>query len=278
MAIQAQLYPENIGFSLGGSQNWMENTYGFNEFCFNLQQKQQQQQQLLQNLQQKTLNPCFDNIGLLSKNNNHQSTAFSHSIAAQVEKKQGQQIDRFISLQNERLRLLLQEQRRQQVALLLRKYEEKTVVLLKQKEEEIAKARNRTMELEDFLRKIDIESQTWYRLAKENEAMVENLNNTIEQLKENGCFTNEVEDTESCYRGEREEGAGENRGQGFEEEGENQEQIRGKKMICKSCNSRTSCVVLLPCRHICSCKDCQVSLDSCPVCGMVKKASIEVLI
>lgn len=164
------------------------------------------------------------------------------------------------------------------MALLLRKYEEKTVVLLKQKQEEIAKARNRTMELEDFLRKIEIESQTWYRLAKENEAMVENLNNTIEQLKENGCFANEVEDTESCYRGEREEGAGENRGQGFEADGENQEQISGKKMVCKSCNSRTSCVVLLPCRHICSCKDCQVSLDSCPVCGMVKKASIEVLI
>lgn len=270
MAIQAQLYPDSFGFTLGGSPNWMENSYGFNEFCFNLQQKQQQQ--LLQNLQQKTQNPCCETMGLLSKNNNYQqSTAFSQSTAAQVEK-QGQQIDRFISLQNGRLRLLLQEQRRQQMALLLRKYEEKTVVLLQQKEEEIAKAMNRTMELEDFLRKVEIESQTWYRLATENEAMVANLNNTIEQLKENGCFTNEVEDTGSCFRGERDEGTGENRGQGLGER-ENQE-----KMVCKSCNFRNSCVVFLPCRHLCSCKDCQVSLDSCPVCGIVKKASIEALI
>lgn len=97
MAIQAQLYPDSFGFPLGGSQNWMENSYGFNEFCFNLQQKQQLQ--LLQNLQQKTQNPCCETMGLLSKNNNYQhSTAFSQSTAAQVEK-QGQQIDRFISLQ-----------------------------------------------------------------------------------------------------------------------------------------------------------------------------------
>lgn len=173
--------------------------------------------------------------------------------------------------QNERLRLLLQEQRRQQMASLLRKCEERTVILLKQKEEEIAKTMNRTVELEDLLRKVEIESHTWYRLATENEAMVANLTNTIEQLRENGCFANEVEDTGSCFGGERDEGTGENRGLvgGRENQG---------KMVCKSCNFRNSCVVFLPCRHLCSCKDCQVSLDSCPVCGMVKKASIEALL
>lgn len=97
MAIQAQLYPDSFGFSLGGSQSWMENSYGFNEFCLNLQQKHQQQ--LLQNLQQKTQNPFCETMGLLSKNNNYQQPmALSQSTEAQVEK-QGQQIDRFISLQ-----------------------------------------------------------------------------------------------------------------------------------------------------------------------------------
>ncbi|PSS29523.1 E3 ubiquitin-protein like [Actinidia chinensis var. chinensis] len=252
MAIQAQLYPDSFVFPLGRTQNWMENAYGFNESCFNLPQKQQQ----LQNLQQKTQILCFDN---------QSSMAFSESVSALIEK-QWQEIDRFICLQNERLRLALQEQKRQQIAMILSKYEEKTMFLLKHKEEEIVKAMNRTMELEDFLRRMEIESQTWQRLAKENEAMVSSLNNTIEKLRENGCFANGVEDAESCCdlidRGER---TGENRGE-------------REAMVCKCCNSRGSCVIFLPCRHLCSCKDCQFSLDSCPVCGMAKKAIIEALV
>ena len=85
MAIQAHLYPDSFGFPLGGTQNWMENAYGFNELCFNLPQKQQQ----LQNLQQKTQILCFDN---------QSSMAFSQSVSALIEK-QSQEIDRFICLQ-----------------------------------------------------------------------------------------------------------------------------------------------------------------------------------
>lgn len=268
MAIEAQLYPDNFGFPLGVSQNLMESGYGFNELCLNFPQ----------NLQQKTENQCFDNNGLLSKNNNHQSMPFSQSIAVQIEK-QRQEIDRVISLQNERLRLALQEQRKQQIALILRKYEVKTVVLLKQKGEEIAKAMNRAMELEDFLRRMEIENQTWQRVAKENEAMVGSLNNTIKQLRENACLANGIEDAESCcdvmiYRGDNE--TGENRG--YEKNQQESEEQGTRKMVCKSCNSRNSCVIFLPCRHLCSCKACQAFLDSCPVCGMAKKASIEALI
>lgn len=162
------------------------------------------------------------------------------------------------------------EERKQQLATLVRKYESKAQILLRQKDEDIAKAVNRTMELEDFLRRMEIESQTWQRLAKENEAMVNSLNNTIQQIKETHCSlpANGVEDAESCCVE-----TGENRGH----EQENEEQ-RSLTMICKSCNSRNSCFIFLPCRHLCACKDCEVFLDSCPVCGMLKNTSIEALV
>ncbi|KAL6963703.1 RING-type E3 ubiquitin transferase [Sarracenia purpurea var. burkii] len=160
----------------------------------------------------------------------------------------------------------------------MRQYEEKMVVLLNQREEEISKAMNRTMELEDFLRRMEIENQTWQRVAKENETMVASLNTQIEQLKENGFFTNGVEDAESCCdlinRGEKEDETGENMGPGVEQENDEQKTI---KMVCKSCNCRNSSVIFIPCKHLCSCKPCQASLDSCPVCGMVKKAYVEAL-
>uniref|UniRef100_A0A5B6ZCP2 Putative BOI-related E3 ubiquitin-protein ligase 2 n=1 Tax=Davidia involucrata TaxID=16924 RepID=A0A5B6ZCP2_DAVIN len=273
MAIQAQV--ENFGFALAGSgsgsQDWMENGCGFNQFCFNFPSKDmQQQQQQLQNLQQ--------NCVLQLPMNNCKSITFSRTIASQIEN-QTQEIDRFINLQNERLRLALQEQRKQQLTLLLKKYEPKTLILLKQKDEEIAKAVQRTKELEEFLRRVELENQTWQRMAKQNEAMVLSLNNTIEQVKENACFTNGVEDAESSCdvmnRGGTEDETGENRGHKNEEENEEQ---RTRKMVCRSCNFRSSCVIFLPCRHLCSCKACEGFLDSCPVCGMAKKASIEVLI
>ncbi|XP_057511849.1 probable BOI-related E3 ubiquitin-protein ligase 2 [Actinidia eriantha] len=261
MVIQGQLCSDNFGFSLGGSQNFLESGYGFNEFGFNLSQKQQQ-------------NLCFNNNGLVSNHNNHQAISSSHSIAAQIEK-QRQEIDRVIHLQNERLRLALQEQRKQEAAIILRKCESRALILLKQKDEEIAKAKKRTSELEEFMRRIEIEGQTWQRMARENEAIVASLNNTIKQIRENQFFSNVVEDAESCCddRGEREGETGENRGH---EERDNRGE-NSRKMVCKSCNSRNSCVVFLPCQHLCSCKSCLAFLGSCPVCGTLMKAAVEVL-
>ncbi|KAI7981588.1 putative BOI-related E3 ubiquitin-protein ligase 3 [Camellia lanceoleosa] len=140
-----------------------------------------------------------------------------------------------------------------EITLILRKYKPKTVVLLKQKDEEIAKAMNRAMELEDFLRKMEIKNQTWQRVAKENESVVVSLNSTIKQLRENKCLANGIEDTESCcdvmiYRGDNE--TGENRG--YEKNQQENEEHSKRKMVCKSCNSLNSCVIFLPCRHLCS--------------------------
>ncbi|XP_009791658.1 putative BOI-related E3 ubiquitin-protein ligase 3 [Nicotiana tabacum] len=273
MAIQAQLYTDNFGFPFGGSQDLMENGCGFNQFSFSPQQQQHlqqnfQQQSFLQILPQKN-NQNLMNIVPKQYNNGTESMPFSQCIASQFEK-QSIEIDQFISLQNERLRLVLNEQRKQQLALIWRKYEAKVQFLLKQKDEEIAKAVNRKKELEEFLQKMEIENQTWQKIAQENEAIVISLNNTIEQLRENGvyCLTsaNGAEDAESCCDF------------GHENEEENGEDDQTRKMKCKSCNSRKMCMIFLPCRHLSTCKDCDSFLNQCPVCGIAKKASIEALI
>jgi E3 ubiquitin-protein ligase BOI-like protein len=166
---------------------------------------------------------------------------------------------------------VLQEQKRQQLGLLLKKLESKALPILKQKDEEIAQAAKRTVELGEFLKKLEFENQTWQRMAQENEAMVVSLNNTIEQLRENssGCFNNGAEDSESCC--DVSSGAEE----GLLDAAD--DTARKMVMVCKGCNSRNSCILFLPCRHLCSCKACEAFLDSCPVCQTPKKASIEAL-
>lgn len=265
MAIQAQLYSDNFGFSLGSSQDLMDNNNacGINQFCFNPQPQQQQQQQPFSRQIQQQQFQILNQKNNIQNVMNTNSTMFPHNLASQFEK-QRVEIDQFFTLQNERLRLALQEQRKQQVALILRNYESTTHLLLKQKDEEIAKACNRSKELKDFLKRIEMENQTWQRIANENEAIVVSLNNTMEQLRENACFQSmNVGDAESCCDVPSIEDK-------VEEE--------TKKMMCKRCNSSKSCMVFLPCRHLCSCKDCDPFLHSCPLCNMVKKATIEALI
>ncbi|KAL8540076.1 hypothetical protein ACS0TY_001603 [Phlomoides rotata] len=243
MAIQAQFYSDNLGFCLGASQDsLMENSCGF-DFT-------PQQQQRFYNF------PNHKNLNNAQFNHHHQSIPFSAYID-----KQRHEFEQFLNLQNERLKLALEEQRKQQEALLIKKYESKTRFLLTQKDGEIAKALNRRRELENFLKKIDMENQAWQRAARENEAMVASLNGLIQRARESGCLSENAaaEDAQSCCD--------------EEDEGEN-----GKLMMCKRCNSRNSCVVMLPCRHMSCCPDCEVFLDSCPVCRMPKKASIEALI
>ncbi|XP_052205173.1 probable BOI-related E3 ubiquitin-protein ligase 2 [Diospyros lotus] len=191
----------------------------------------------------------------------NQSVDFSRSV----------EIDRVIGLQSESLRWALQEQSKRQIALILRKYESESAVLLRQKDEEIAKAMSRTMELEELMRRMEMEKHAWQRVAKENEAMAATLSNAIQQLRDNNAdfLGNGVEDEESCC-----DTATISRHRRRENE---QERIT-RKMVCKSCDSRNSCVVFLPCGHLCSCKACQACLDSCPICGMVKTASVEAMI
>lgn len=115
MAIQAQLYSENLGFPLCGSQDWvMDNgcggVGGFNQIFSNPQQKQQLQRQhvqQLQNQQERNQNLFFENSSLTSTledntnaigNNSHLPMLYSQSIASQFEG-QRQEIDQYIRAQ-----------------------------------------------------------------------------------------------------------------------------------------------------------------------------------
>ncbi|XP_054792680.1 probable BOI-related E3 ubiquitin-protein ligase 2 [Prosopis cineraria] len=197
------------------------------------------------------------------------STSLSHALNTQLEL-QRHELDRMLLSQNEILRQALQHQRKEQVAILLSALESKSLSLMRQKEDDLMQAKKKTRELEDCLRKAEMESEAWQRLAKEKEAMVVSLTTTLEQVRERGVWDgNRAEDTGSC--------CGPSEERQYREEEEKVERRR-KRMACKSCNSRSSCVLFLPCRHICSCYFCEALLDFCPVCNSAKEGCVEVLL
>ncbi|XP_076927636.1 putative BOI-related E3 ubiquitin-protein ligase 3 [Bidens hawaiensis] len=253
MAIQARLYSENLAFPFinvddgsGDAQILIESACGLNDlYLFNLhhQQQQCQQSQPPPGIQTSSFDNAF---------NNPISLQYS---SANIIQKHNQEIQGLISLHNARLKSALQTHRKQQLLTILTNYESKSKLLLGQKDEEINRATNRRIELEEFLKRTESERQKWQTTTNETKAVVIQLNNTIEALIGDQNMKKDAEDEGSCCY-------------------ENMK--KSKKMTCKSCFNEDSCVVMLPCRHLCSCESCDVFLQSCPVCKMVKKASLQV--
>lgn len=140
----------------------------------------------------------------------------------------------------------------------LKGMEIKALFLERQKEEEIAKESRKTAQLEDLLRRVEIEKQTYQRTAIEKEAMAMALNKTLERIRGEMVCSSSAEDGESCcdLPDKFNEGIG--------------------KMTCKACNSGESRFIILPCKHLCLCEMCDALLHSCPVCRSVKQESMEV--
>ncbi|KAL1362147.1 hypothetical protein HN51_010419 [Arachis hypogaea] len=277
MAIQAQFYCSSNNNDVSPFCNngyyCDDGLFDSSSSCFNLQQQhhQKEQLQLQQGLQQSYNEDQmvgyddFTNLFYYDPklNNNHPTPSKTPPTFAAQYDIQRDQVDHYIRLENAKLRFMLQEQDKQQVASLLKKFESRSLSMLMEKDEEIAQVSMKRIELENYLRRLEAENQAWQKVAQENEAMALSLHKTLEEMKEKMVVG--TKDEESCCDEAH-----------FEEEHDNLND--NIMMLCKSCHSRISCYLFLPCRHLSSCKECETFLEACPVCGMQKKGSIETLI
>ncbi|KAF1859911.1 hypothetical protein Lal_00028094 [Lupinus albus] len=271
-----------------------------NHFSFNFQYNNnpfhQQQQQQNQNVS------IIDHVfGFNSNayNLNHSSTPNSQHNLGLIFQNQWNQLDQIIKSQSGRLRMILQEQAKQEATTLLKRMEPNALYMLNQKDKQIEKAMKEMVDLEAFVTRLEAENQLWQRVAQDKEAMIMHLNQSLENVKERDNFfqnNNEVvgvimEDAESCNDqnwGMRMEETRENKvirskadllpmllTSGSSEQNK-QECSRKMNRVCKNCDSGRSCIMFLPCRHLCSCKVCEPLLQSCPICTMAKKNTIEI--
>uniref|UniRef100_A0ACD5UWD7 Uncharacterized protein n=1 Tax=Avena sativa TaxID=4498 RepID=A0ACD5UWD7_AVESA len=135
---------------------------------------------------------------------------------------------------------------------------------------ELARCRNAT--LAERLGQISAEGQDWIGVAKSHEAVVAGIRATLEQLLQSPCAAvaqgpdgaGDAEDARSCC---------------FETPADDGEAASNKSRApCKACGDGESCVLLLPCRHLCLCPACDATVDACPVCAASKNASLHVLL
>lgn len=185
---------------------------------------------------------------------------------------QQMEIDRFIAQHTEKVRQEIDERRKRYSRRIAAAMEENIMKKLKAKEEQIEKIGKLNYALEDRVKSLCMENQIWRDLAQANEATANALRCNLEQVlaqvqdEQKNLELPAMDDAQSCC------------GSNFEETSPGAEiDVHSKSnRMCRSCGKEESCVLLLPCRHLCLCTVCGSSLHTCPVCGSSKTASVHV--
>lgn len=145
---------------------------------------------------------------------------------------------------------------------------------LHEKDVEIESMNRKNRELVERIKHVATEAQNWHCRAKYNESVVNVLKNNLQhaisqgadQAKE-GFGDSEVDDAASNI------------------DPNNYLSVPGgtikpstskEYMICRACKAKEVSILLMPCRHLCLCKDCDGLVNVCPVCHLIKTAGIQV--
>ncbi|KAL6985846.1 RING-type E3 ubiquitin transferase, partial [Sarracenia purpurea var. burkii] len=231
--------------------------------------EQPQQQQLRQQLPPQQQTPSPQSSVLL--------TVLSEDFTAQI-RQQRDEIEQFLRAQGEQLRRTIAEKRQRDYRALLGAAEMSVARRLREKEAEVEKATLRHAELEARAAQLRAEAQVWQTRARAQEAAAASLQAQLQQAimcGSGGC-------TQQLNRGDE---LGYAAAAGEAEDAESAYIDPDRVVVaaasgpsCKACRKRVASVVLLPCRHLCTCTECAPLAQACPLCLTFKESSVEVFL
>ncbi|KAL3632338.1 hypothetical protein CASFOL_025322 [Castilleja foliolosa] len=176
-------------------------------------------------------------------------------------------IDTIISQHTKKIKLELQEMQKHETKLLLAAIGQGAMSKLKEKEDQIQRIHKLNFVLQQKVKSIYAENQLWRDLAQTNEATANSLRVNLEQALSrvgNERRAEVEDDVESCC--------------GSTEE-DRDTSVCYSDRRCRVCGERESCVLMLPCRHLCLCDVCgsgSHKVQACPVCNSSMKATLHV--
>lgn len=153
---------------------------------------------------------------------------------------------------------------------------------LREKDIEIENMNRKNRELVDRIRQVAVEAQNWHYRAKYNESVVNVLKSNLQQaisqgadLGKEGFGDSEVDDAASYIDPNNYLAV-----QGGPTKSISKNYLGLKEQMdckaCKACRAKEVSILLMPCRHLCLCKDCDEFISVCPVCESMKTASFQV--
>ncbi len=188
--------------------------------------------------------------------------------------------------QGEQLRQLLEEKRQRHSRALVAAVEEGVSWQLQEKEMELEKMRRQNSQLAEHVKQVSLEAHRWENKARTYQVMATALRSNLQQAQQQavalslreqskeGCGDSEADDAaSSSHHGDKvvirdDDDA---HARTCKENRELREQ-----RCCRVCRCNDVSILLLPCRHLCLCKECESRLDACPLCRSLKNASVQV--
>ncbi|XP_057497158.1 E3 ubiquitin-protein ligase BOI-like isoform X2 [Actinidia eriantha] len=196
--------------------------------------------------------------------------AFGDNIRTELDQ-QKEELDQFIKIQEENLAKGVRDIKQRHMASFLTSIEKGVSRKLCEKDVEIENINRKNRELVEKIKQVAAEAQNWHYRAKYNESVVNVLKNNLQQAISQGADQgkegfgdSEIDDAASHI------------------DPNNFLSVPGgtclskDNMICRACRTKEVSILLMPCRHLCLCKDCDGFIGVCPICQLVKIASVQV--
>ncbi|KAL2936034.1 putative BOI-related E3 ubiquitin-protein ligase 3 [Bienertia sinuspersici] len=219
------------------------------------------------------------------------SSLLSHNDNLQSEfARQSDEFDQFIRIQEENIKKGITELKHRHTVSLLNALEKEVNCRMHEKDMEIENLNQKNKELTEKIRQVSVEAHSWHLRAKQNESLVNVLRNNINQvflqqqqqqqqgdpvLKE-GCGDSMADDAvSSCNQNIAANQYQNNAANQYQYQYQNHSSSK-ELVSCKACRSKEVSILILPCRHLCLCIECDGFTDICPVCRIKKGGSLQV--
>ncbi|KAI3452712.1 hypothetical protein Pfo_009376 [Paulownia fortunei] len=199
-------------------------------------------------------------------------SSLSNDIRGELDQ-QKEELDHFLRNQEENLVKGVRVIKQRHMVSILTTLEKGVVKKLHEKDLELGTITRKNKELVESMKQQTAEAQNWCYMAKYNESVVNILKTNLQQAMEDsirgkeGLGESDMDGAASCIDPNNYlSSAG----------GSGRSTTLKNDMICKSCKAKEASVLLMPCRHLCLCKECEGFVNVCPVCQIITTASFEV--
>ncbi|ESQ29428.1 hypothetical protein EUTSA_v10023576mg [Eutrema salsugineum] len=193
--------------------------------------------------------------------------------------RQKEELDQFIKFRADQLAKGVRDIKQRHVTSFVTALEKDVSKKIQEKDQEIESMNKKNRELVDKIKQVAAEAQNWHYRATYNESVVNALKVNLQQVISHGKNNNAAGLVVADHHHQVNEGFGDSE---IDDEAAsyNYRTIPGMPsstgMRCKSCNAKEVSVLLVPCRHLSLCKDCDVFTGVCPVCQSLKTSSVQV--
>ncbi|KAL6629216.1 hypothetical protein ACP70R_028981 [Stipagrostis hirtigluma subsp. patula] len=204
------------------------------------------------------------------------TTSFADDFMAEMDK-ENKEISYYLRLQAEQIGKAMKETNQRRLISFLANLERAVGKKLREKELEAEAMNRKSKELNEQIRQVAMEVQSWQSAALYNQSVANTLKTRLMQvvaqttnLTREGSGDSEEDNTASSQNINAAPG-------GFF-----QSSVLGNKssaiglVACRWCGGKEASVLVMPCRHLCLCVDCERNADVCPVCRFPKSGSVEI--